>query len=139
LASRESTPGIEASPGATPRETPFSETDVNGDTASFADDDVTMNDADVEETEQEIQYAVKEAVETWIQPVTADVTRPIREGFSGKAVVPSEDFTTQEIKRHVYNLFGNNAIYCFFRMFQVRSSNCLSYCRCYILVSSSLR
>lgn len=121
LASRESTPGAEASPGNTPRETPFSETDVNGDTASFADDDVTMNDADVEETEQEIQYAVKEAVETWIQPVTADTTKPIKEGFSGKAVVPSEDFVTQEVRRHVYNLFGNNAIYCFFRMFQVPS------------------
>jgi paired amphipathic helix protein Sin3a len=122
LASRESTPGGEASPGATPnpRETPFSETDINGDTASYADDDVTMNDADVEETEQEIQFAVKEAVETWIQPI-ADANRPIREGFFGKAIIPSEDFTTQEIKRHVYNLFGNNAIYCFFRMFQVYS------------------
>lgn len=120
IASRESTPGGEASPIATPRETqtPFSETDVNGDAGSFADDDITMNDADVEETEQEIQYAVKEAVETWIQPVIADVNRP-REGFSGKAVVPEQDFTTQEVKRHVYNLFGNNAIYCFFRMFQV--------------------
>ena len=117
LASRESTPGAEASP--TPRETPFSETDINGDTASFADDDATMNDADVEETEQEIQFAVKEAVETWIQPITADATRPMPEGFSGKAIVPSEEFTAQEIKRHVYNLFGNNAIYCFFRMFQV--------------------
>jgi paired amphipathic helix protein Sin3a len=119
IASRESTPGAEASPGATPRETPFSETDVNGDTASFADDDVTMNDADAEETEQEIQYAVKEAAETWIQPVTADSVRPNKEGFSGKAVVPSEDFANQEVKRHSYNLFGNNAIYCFFRMFQV--------------------
>jgi paired amphipathic helix protein Sin3a len=119
LGSRESTPGVEASPGATPRETPFSETEVNGDTASYADDDVTMNDADVEETEQEIQYAVKEASETWIQPVTADSVRPSKEGFSGKAIVPSEDFTNQEVKRHVYNLFGNNAIYCFFRMFQV--------------------
>jgi len=124
VASRESTPGAEASPGATPRETqtPFSETDMNGDTASFADDDVTMNDADaadVEETEQEIQFAVKEAVETWIQPIAAEAGRPLREGFSGKAIIPSEDFTTQEVKRHVYNLFGNNAIYCFFRMFQV--------------------
>jgi paired amphipathic helix protein Sin3a len=117
-ASRESTPGAEASLNGF-RETPFSETDVNGDAAS-ADDDVATNDADVEETEQEIQYAVKEAVETWIQPITADVMRPIiKEGFSAKAVVPSEDFTTQEMKRHVYNLFGNNAIYCFFRMFQV--------------------
>ena len=122
VASRESTPGAEASPGATPRETPFSEIDINGDTASFADDDVTMNDADAadaEETEQEIQFAVKEAVETWIQPITADAGRPLKEGFSGKAVIPAEDFTTQEVKRHVYNLFGNNAIYCFFRMFQV--------------------
>jgi histone deacetylase complex regulatory component SIN3 len=121
VASRESTPGGEASPNATPRETqtPFSEMDVNGDAASFADDDVAMNDADVEETEQEIQYAVKEAVETWIQPISTDVSRPLREGFSGKAVVPSENFTTREIKRHVFNLFGNNAIYCFFRMFQV--------------------
>jgi paired amphipathic helix protein Sin3a len=121
LGSRESTPGGEASPGGTPRETPFSETDINGDTASFADDDVTMNDADAEETEQEIQYAVKEAVETWIQPITADATRPIKEGFSGKAVVPSDDYGMQETKRHVFNLFGNNAIYCFLRMFQARS------------------
>ena len=121
MVSRESTPGAEVSP--TPRETPFSETDVNGDTASFVDDDVTMNDADVEETEQEIQFAVKEAAETWIQPVTADATRPMPEGFSGKAITPSEDFNAQDIKRHVYNLFGNNAIYCFFRMFQVFSIN----------------
>ena len=119
LGSRESTPGVEASPGATPRDTPFSETDVNGDSLSLADDDVTMNEADAEETEQEIQFAVKEAVETWVQPVTADSARPVKEGFSGKAVVPSEDFTNLEIKRHVYNLFGNNAIYCFFRLFQV--------------------
>lgn len=120
MASRESTPGGDGSPNATPREaqTPFSETDVNGDPGSFADDDVLMNDADVEETEQEIQYAVKEAVETWIQPATADINRP-RVGFSGKAIVPEQDFTTQEVKRHIYNLFGNNAIYCFFRMFQV--------------------
>jgi paired amphipathic helix protein Sin3a len=117
IASRESTPGADVSP--TPRETPFSEIDVNGDTASFADDDVTMNDADVEETEQEIQFAVKEAAETWIQPITADATRPMPEGFSGKAIIPSDDFASQETKRHVYNLFGNNAIYCFFRMFQV--------------------
>jgi paired amphipathic helix protein Sin3a len=121
MASRESSPGVEASPDATPRDTPFSETDLNGDTASYADDDVTMNDAEVEETEQEIQFAVKEAVETWIQPVTADINRPLKEGFSGKAVIPAEDFTTQEVKRRVYNLFGNNAIYCFFRMFQVCS------------------
>lgn len=124
MASRESTPGGDGSPNATPREaqTPFSETDVNGDAGSFADDDVLMNDADVEETEQEIQYAVKEAAETWIQPATADINRP-REGFSGMAVVPEQDFTTQEVKRHVYNLFGNNAIYCFFRMFQVSLVN----------------
>lgn len=118
VASRESTPGADQSPSATPRETPFSETDINGDPGSGADDDVTMNDADAEETEREIQYAVKEAAETWIQPATADVNRP-REGFSGRAVVPSEDFTTQEVRRHVYNLFGNNAIYYFFRMFQM--------------------
>ena len=134
VASRESTPGGDgASPGNTPRATPFSETDVNGDAASFmADDDVTMNDADAEETEQEIQFAVKEAVETWISPVTAESVRPSgKEGFSGKAVVPPDDFTTQEIKRHIYNLFGNNAIYCFFRMFQVRphaTSHCPSFC-----------
>jgi paired amphipathic helix protein Sin3a len=124
LASRESSPGAEASPGATPRETretPFSETDVNGDTASYTYDDVTMNDADVEETEQEIQFAVKGAVETWIQPAIGDATRPIKEGFSGKAITLAEHFTTQEVKRHIYNLFGNNAIYCFFRMFQVYS------------------
>jgi paired amphipathic helix protein Sin3a len=119
-ASRESTPGAEASPNGTFRETPFSEADVNGDIASFGDDDVAMNDADVEETEQEIQYAVKEAVETWIQPITVDAGRPlVKEGFSARAVNPADDFITQEIKRHVYNLFGNNAIYCFFRMFQV--------------------
>lgn len=119
VGSRESTPGGDTgatSPGNTPRATPFSE--MNGDAVSVADDDVTMGEVDAEETEKEIQHAVKEAVETWISPVTAD-SRPAREGFSGKAVIPQEDFTGMEIKRHIYNLFGNNAIYCFVRMFQV--------------------
>jgi paired amphipathic helix protein Sin3a len=112
VASRESTPG-DASPIGTPRDTPFSEADGQ----SLADEDASVQEADAEETEQEIQYAVKEAVVTWIHPNT-DQGRS-REGFSSKAGIPSDDFTVAEVKRQVFNLFGNNAIYCFFRMFQV--------------------